>query len=225
VGDQDHQQRGADLALKNHPCLCLTSSTVQRLFPSAFEVLCLVIGRHLLCTHGVPLRHALCSCLESRPGPPSDVTSRTLLKVTGNVRTNLPFRRNAPACCSRTMPQISPLRALGPCHLGSQLARVQERCRTRADRMEIFPHAKATQPRSRKMQVSRQPSPAKLSAGGTGRHGHFSLTAHAPGGAGAVTLTTNLHTICTYSPARLHRLTLSCAGAKTRSSRCSGNLS
>src|SRR5215467_12150722 len=67
---------------------------------------------------------------------PAEVTPRTLRNVTGNVRARL-FRNKALACRSRTMPQIPP-EALGPCHPAPQLARVEERCRTCADGVEIF---------------------------------------------------------------------------------------
>ena len=47
--------------------------------------------------------------------PSAEVTPRALLKVRGNVRTNLLFRRNAPTCRSPTMPLVPPA-SLGPDH-------------------------------------------------------------------------------------------------------------
>ena len=49
------------------------------------------------------------------PRPSAEVTPRALPKVRGNVRTNLLFRRNSPACRSPTMPLVPPA-SLGPDH-------------------------------------------------------------------------------------------------------------
>src|SRR5262249_39745068 len=76
---------------------------------------------------------------------PAEATPRALVKVTGNVRTSLLFTRNAPACGSRTMPPM-PAASRGLCHPAPQLARVQERSRTRADGVEIFLHARVHPP-------------------------------------------------------------------------------
>ena len=84
--------------------------------------------------------------MSGKPSRPlAEVTPRESLKVTDtSVR-----------ICSKkeltSMPKLnhatdSPPVGLDPCYLAPQLARVQERCRTCADCMEIFLHAVSTRP-------------------------------------------------------------------------------
>jgi hypothetical protein len=91
----------------------------------------------------VPLdtpREAMAPARKAVPAPPAEVTPRTLRKLTGNVRTSV-LSEGRHWHAQPNHARDSPLRALAPCHPEPQLARAQERCRTRADGVEIFLHA------------------------------------------------------------------------------------